>query len=84
MAKQQQLTKEQKDARDEARRSDLTQKMIDAVQAIQSSDDFIRHAGMAGPVIPLQRPQYSADPHAAPRNCTGPELHDIGQARPAG
>jgi hypothetical protein len=42
MAKQQPLTKEQKDARDEARRSDLAQKLIDAVQAIQSSDDFIR------------------------------------------
>jgi hypothetical protein len=42
MAKQQPLTKEQKDARDEARRSDLTQKLIDAVTAIQSSDDFIR------------------------------------------
>jgi hypothetical protein len=42
MPKQQPLTKEQKDARDEARRSDLAQKLIDAVQAIQSSDDFIR------------------------------------------
>jgi hypothetical protein len=42
MAKYQQLTKEEKEARDEARRSDLTQKLIDAVKAIQSSDDFIR------------------------------------------
>jgi hypothetical protein len=42
MAKYQQLSKEEKAARDETRRSDLAQKLIDAVTAIQSSADFIR------------------------------------------
>ncbi len=42
MAKYQQLTKDEKEARDEARRNDLAQKLIDAVKAIQSSDDFTR------------------------------------------
>jgi hypothetical protein len=42
MAKHPQLTKEEKAARDDARRSDLAQKLIDAVQAIQTSADFIR------------------------------------------
>lgn len=42
MATYPQRTKDAKEARDEARRNDLAQKLIAAVTAIQNSDDFIR------------------------------------------